>query len=169
MRPVAIEHFSDVLRGLSIGVSSAASGRSLPGPLAIAGNSHPPLLKLNIEHEEEFVIDGYTRPAGSRSHFGAILIGGYRDEKLLYAGHVGTGFSEAQLAALWKVFQPLRRDWPTVADPPRERGLTWIEPKLVAQVRFTEWTHDRHLRHPVFLRLRDDKDAAEVDLPQDAP
>jgi bifunctional non-homologous end joining protein LigD len=87
---------------------------------------------------------------------------------LLY-GHVGTGSSEAQLAALWKTFQSLRRERPTVADPPRERGLTWIEPKLVAEVRFTEWTHDRHLRHPVFLGLRDDKKAGEVMLPKDAP
>jgi bifunctional non-homologous end joining protein LigD len=126
-------------------------------------------LKVKIKHEEEFVIVGYTKPAGSRSHFGAILIGGYRGGKLLYAGHVGTGFSEAQLRELWKTFQPLRRDRPTVADPPRERGLTWIEPKLVAQVRFTEWTHDRHLRHPVFLGLRDDKDADDVHLPADAP
>jgi bifunctional non-homologous end joining protein LigD len=94
------------------------------------------------------VIVGYTKPAGTRSHFGAILIGGHRDGTLLYAGHVGTGFSEGQLRELWKTFQPLRRDRPTVADPPRERGLTWIEPRLVAQVRFTEWAHDRHLRHP---------------------
>jgi len=126
-------------------------------------------LKVKIKHEEEFVVVGCTKPAGARSHFGAILIAGHRGGKLLYAGHVGTGFSEAQLSGHWKVFQPLRRDQPTVADPPRERGLTRIEPKLVAQVRFTEWTHDRHLRHPVFLGLRDDKDADEVMLPEDAP
>jgi|SRR5215831_13794672 len=128
---------------------------------------NPALAQIN--HEEEFVIVGYTKPAGSRSYFGAILIAGHRDGKLLYAGHVGTGFSEAQLAAIRKTFQPLRRERPPVSDPPRERGLTWIEPKLVAQVRFTEWTHDRHLRHPIFLGLRDDKNSKDVKLPDDAP
>ena len=126
-------------------------------------------LKVKVRQEDEFVIAGYTEPAGTRSRFGALLLGGFRDGRLLYVGKVGTGFTEERLDALWKSFRPLVRRTPAFADPPRARGLTWLEPKLVAQVAYTEWTADRKLRQPVFLGLRDDKRASECALPETAP
>jgi bifunctional non-homologous end joining protein LigD len=126
-------------------------------------------LKVKVVHQDEFVIGGYTDPAGARSRFGALLLGGYRDGQLYYVGRVGTGFSESRLQSLWRSFQALASKSPAFVDPPRERGLHWLRPKLVAQVGYSEWTADRRLRQPVFLGLRDDKEAAETSLPDDAP
>jgi bifunctional non-homologous end joining protein LigD len=121
-------------------------------------------LKVKVHQEDEFVICGYTKPAGARRHFGALLLGAYRDKKLHYVGKVGTGFNESTLAALHKRFRPLVRLKAALIDPPREKGAVFIAPKLVAQISFQEWTADRKLRQPVFLGLRDDKSAQEVRL-----
>ncbi|MEW6267855.1 MAG: non-homologous end-joining DNA ligase [Thermodesulfobacteriota bacterium] len=126
-------------------------------------------LKVKVKQEDELVIGGYTEPAGARSRFGALLVGGWRDGELWYAGKVGTGFSEEKLDSLWRAFQPLIVPRPPFADPPRGRGITWLRPELVAQVAYTEWTADRKLRQPVFLGLRDDKEASECLLPESAP
>jgi bifunctional non-homologous end joining protein LigD len=126
-------------------------------------------LKVKVKQSDEFVIGGYTEPAGARSRFGALLVGGYRDGKLYYVGKVGTGFSEERLESLWRAFQPLVVDRAPFVDPPRGRDFTWLEPKLVAQVAYTEWTADRKLRQPVFLGLRDDKEGRECLLPETAP
>jgi bifunctional non-homologous end joining protein LigD len=122
-------------------------------------------LKAKIKQEEEFVIGGYTTPAGSRSHFGSLLLGAYRGRDLHYVGRVGTGFSNKTLSALHRKFQPLVRAKPPFVVPPRIKGAAWIAPKLVAQVGFQEWTHDQKLRQPVFYGLRDDKKPSEVLLP----
>jgi ATP-dependent DNA ligase len=108
------------------------------------------------------VIGGYTAPSGSRSHFGALVIGAWDGDRLRYAGKVGTGFDARTLAELMGRFGPLVRETSPFADAPRERGVTWLEPTLVAQIGFTEWTGDGRLRHPTFLGLRDDKAAREV-------
>jgi bifunctional non-homologous end joining protein LigD len=118
--------------------------------------------KVKLRAEEEFVIGGYTAPSGARSHLGAILVGAFDGERLRYAGKVGTGFTAKTLAELAQRFRSLVRPTPPFADPPRERGVTWLEPRLVAQIGFMERTGDGRLRHPVFLGLRDDKAAAEV-------
>ncbi|HEX5227135.1 MAG TPA: non-homologous end-joining DNA ligase [Bryobacteraceae bacterium] len=123
-------------------------------------------LKFKVKQEDEFVIVGYTAPAGARKHFGALLLGAHERGELKYAGKVGTGFSQAVLANLFRKFQPLVRAKPAVADPPRERDVTWLAPRLVAQIAYGEWTDDRKLRQPVFLGLRDDKRAAEVSVPE---
>jgi bifunctional non-homologous end joining protein LigD len=122
-------------------------------------------LKVKVHQEEEFVIGGYTPPGGSRTHFGALLLGAYEDGRLRYVGKVGTGFTRKTLASLHRLFQPLRQPAPPFVDPPREKGAVWLAPKLVAQIAFQEWTADRKLRQPVFLGLRDDKQAAECVLP----
>jgi len=124
-------------------------------------------LKVKVHQEEELVIGGYTAPAGSRSHFGALLMGAYRGRELRYVGKVGTGYTQKSLAALYKVFQPLIRPASPFSNPPREKGAVWLAPKLVAQVNFQEWTDDGKLRQPVFLGLRDDKKAEECVLPED--
>lgn len=122
-------------------------------------------LKVKVKQEEEFVVGGYTPPGGSRTHFGALLLGGYRGTKLHYVGKVGTGFNQKSLASLHKTFQRLVQKAPAFMDPPREKGAAWLAPKLVAQIAFHEWTHEGKLRQPVFLGLRDDKAAEECVLP----
>jgi bifunctional non-homologous end joining protein LigD len=123
-------------------------------------------LKVKVHQEDEFVIAGYTEPAGARQHFGALLLGAYNDGKLVYVGKVGTGFDRNSLALLYKKFQPLARSSSALADPPRERDVTYLEPKLVAQISYQEMTADRKLRQPVFLGLRDDKRAKDVRFPE---
>ena len=124
-------------------------------------------LKVKVRHEDEFVIAGYTAPSGKRKYFGALLLGAYRDGKLHYVGKVGTGFSESTLAMLYKKFRPLVRARAALVDPPREKEVAWLAPRLVAQISFQEWTADGKLRQPAFLGLRDDKSAREVLLPAD--
>ncbi|HXU88778.1 MAG TPA: non-homologous end-joining DNA ligase [Methylomirabilota bacterium] len=118
--------------------------------------------KVKVRAEEEFVVGGYTAPAGARTHFGAILVGAFDGDRLRYAGKVGTGFTAATLGDLARRFRALVRPTPPFVDPPRERAVTWLDPQLVAQVGFMERTGDGRLRHPVFLGLRGDKSADEV-------
>lgn len=123
-------------------------------------------LKVKVHQEDEFVIVGFTAPQGSRQHFGALLLGAYEDAKLRYVGKVGTGFDENTLAALHKKFQPLVVDKTALVDLPRENDVTFLKPKLVAQISYQELTADKKLRQPVFLGLRDDKRPKEVVLPE---
>jgi len=122
-------------------------------------------LKVKVHQEEELVIGGFTPPQGARRHLGALLLGAYRGTELVFVGKVGTGFTEATLAALAKILRPLARARSPFADPPREKGAVWVAPRLVAQIAFQEWTADRRLRQPVYLGLRDDKNPGEVVLP----
>jgi bifunctional non-homologous end joining protein LigD len=119
-------------------------------------------LKLKCSVQQELVVGGYTPPRGSRIEFGALLLGYFQDRNLRYAGKVGTGFTRAGLRELAVQLQPLRRQRSPFAEEVRERGAVWVEPELVAEVAFSEWTRDGRLRHPSFLGLRDDKPAAEV-------
>jgi DNA ligase D-like protein (predicted ligase) len=119
--------------------------------------------KLKCHAEQELVIGGFTAPQGSRTDFGALLVGYYDDGRLRYAGKVGTGFDHATLEELGARLRKLERE-----DPPFEnvhpipRGTKWVEPELVGQIGFTEWTRDGRLRHPRYLGLRNDKPAREV-------
>ena len=121
-------------------------------------------LKFKCDRAQEMVIGGYTAPKGSREEIGALLVGYHRDGELRYAGKVGTGFDRATLCDLAEQLRPLRRDTAPFADAAatRERAVTWVEPKLVAQVGFAEWTRHGRLRHPRFRGLRFDKPASEV-------
>lgn len=123
-------------------------------------------LKVKVRQEDEFLVVGYTAPKGSRTRFGALVLGAYDHGHLRYVGKVGTGFSERALASLYRAFQPLVRKSSPLRDPPRERGVTHLAPRFVAQIAFEEWTADRKLRQPAFLGLRDDKKPAEVVLPE---
>lgn len=119
-------------------------------------------LKLKCSQGQEFVVGGFTEPAGSRVGLGALLLGYQEQGKLRYAGKVGTGFDRATLLSLRERLGRLR-----TADPPfegrvREAGARWVRPELVAQIDFTEWTRDGMLRHPRFLGLRDDKKPQDV-------
>lgn len=122
----------------------------------------PDWLKFPCGRQQELVIGGFTAPRGSRSGLGALLLGHYDGGRLRYAGKVGTGFTRAGLEDLAARLAPLRIGSPPFADPVRATGATWVQPVLVAQVGFTEWTRDGRLRHPRFLGLRDDKAARDV-------
>ncbi len=133
-------------------------------------------VKLKCVNEQEFVIGGYTPPQGARKHFGAILVGYYENNKLVFAGKVGTGFTSKSLSMLHKKFQKeARDDCPFVDLPSRQNGqwvlgitpsmmkkMHWVNPKFVAQIKFAEWTRDGKLRAPVFLALREDKKPTDV-------
>jgi bifunctional non-homologous end joining protein LigD len=120
-------------------------------------------LKWKCSAEQELVIGGYTAPRGSREGFGALLVGHYDGDVLRYAGKVGTGFDARELASLKQRMDALeRKDSPFGAGDPKARDAAWVEPELVAQVAFSEWTRDGRLRHPRYLGLRDDKPAREV-------
>ena len=122
-------------------------------------------LKFKCESGQEFVIGGFTDPRRSRVGFGALLLGYYdTDGRLAYAGKVGTGFTDKLLRSLHQTLAKLERPTPpfeTGAPLPRS-GVHWVEPRLVGQVGFSEWTRDLELRHPRFQGLRDDKDPADV-------
>lgn len=123
-------------------------------------------LKVKVHQQDEFVIGGFTKPSGSRKHLGALLLGAYEGKKLQYVGKVGTGFNAKTLAELHKMFVPLIRSQSCFAQPLREKDVTFLAPRTVAQVSYQEWTADGLLRQPVFLGLRDDKAAADVKLPR---
>jgi bifunctional non-homologous end joining protein LigD len=115
--------------------------------------------------EQEVVIVGYTEPRGSRKYFGSLVLA-VRDKakkRWRYAGRVGTGFDQAALKSLHLAMQPLRTDKrPFYQKVKSERATTWLIPKLVGEVKFTEWTSEHEMRHPAFLGLRTDKKATDV-------
>jgi bifunctional non-homologous end joining protein LigD len=120
-------------------------------------------LKLKCAWEQEFVIGGYTDPAGSRVGFGALLVGYYENGRLRYAGKVGTGYSTATLLDLGARLRQLETPEPPFVDVrPIPRGTHWVRPELVAQIAFAEWTREGRLRQPRFLGLRDDKPPTEI-------
>jgi bifunctional non-homologous end joining protein LigD len=129
-------------------------------------------LKVKTASADEFVIAGYTRGAGRRAGtFGSLVLAVEEGGGLRYVGNVGTGFNDAEIDKLLSLLRPLHREtspFAVVPKLPRVRAadVQWVEPKLVAQVRYSEWTHDDHLRHPAYLGLREDKDAADVRRPQ---
>jgi bifunctional non-homologous end joining protein LigD len=157
--------------------------RGLEGIIGKLGNSvYEPgrrsgaWIKLKCVNEQEFVIGGYTPPQGARKYFGAILVGYYNGRDLVFGGKVGTGFTARSLATLHKRFRSQQRpDCPFVDLPSRQNGewvlgitpsmmkkMHWINPTLVAEIKFAEWTRDGKLRAPVFLGLREDKKPHEV-------
>jgi bifunctional non-homologous end joining protein LigD len=120
-------------------------------------------LKLKCVLEQEFVIGGYTDPAGSRTDFGALLAGYYERDRLRYAGKVGTGYSAQTLRELGARLRELETSESPFADArPIPRGTHWTRPELVAQIGFAEWTGDGRLRQPRYLGLRDDKRPTDV-------
>lgn len=127
-------------------------------------------VKIKAQLVVECVIGGYTEPRGSRKGFGSLLLGLYDRKALHYAGHVGTGFDEKNLAAIFKTLRSIEtKRSPFVEDVKSNTPAHWVKPQLVAQVRFTEWTRDGLMRHPAFLGLRIDKDPKTItrELPLD--
>src|SRR5450631_2300790 len=123
-------------------------------------------VKVKCAQRQEMVIGGFTDPRGSRSGFGALLMGVYEPGgKLRYSGKVGTGFNDKLLASLRRTLDALVQESAPFVNPPRgfeAKGVHWVKPRLVAEISFTEWTQDGTLRHPSFQGLRQDKKATEV-------
>ncbi len=175
-------HLSTGLAGSREGILAEICKRGLEGVIAKRrdslyepGRRSGAWVKVKCLREQEFVIGGFTAPKGTRPHFGALLVGHYRGGKLIYAGKVGTGFGDATLATLHR--QMLRHRAPTCPFDSLPTGrsrwgahftraelarCTWVKPRLIAQVRFAEWTEDNVLRQPSFIALRDDKPARKV-------
>lgn len=146
----------------------------------VSGKRSSDWRKIKVPRTQEFVVGGWTAPRGARSYFGALLLGVYEEDRLVYVGHVGSGFDGKELARLMKKLAPLARASTPFDVPPPATNETphWVEPQLVAQVKFTEWTDDNRLRHPTYIGLRDDVDPRAVtrepqpplpDLPNGSP
>ena len=134
-----------------------------------SGKRTPDWRKLKILQEQEFVVGGWTEPRQSRTYFGALLLGVYERPrgggapKLVYTGHSGTGFNETELNRVMKLLRPLETPQsPFDPKPKTNERAHWVKPTVVAQIKFTEWTTDGKLRHPVYLGLRDDKKPQDV-------
>ena len=169
VRPSAALQLSEAWRDDSQGRFVQACRSGWEGLIAkraqapyVAGRSRD-WLKLKCVAEQELVIGGYTDPAGSRTDFGALLVGYYEHGRLMYAGKVGTGYAAATLRDLGARLRELETpESPFVDARPIPRGTHWVRPEMVAQIGFAEWTNDGRLRQPRFLGLRDDKRPADV-------
>jgi bifunctional non-homologous end joining protein LigD len=130
-------------------------------------------LKVKCVERQEFVIGGFTLPAGSRTHLGALLLGTYDDDGALrYAGRVGTGFTQSSLAELFEKLRVLVEPQPAFSDPPQGAqaiGVRWVRPELVAEVEYAERTRDGLVRHASFHGLREDKPANDVGMERVVP
>jgi bifunctional non-homologous end joining protein LigD len=161
-------------RAQELGLEGLIGKRS--GSRYEAGKRTGAWVKIKLYQEQEFVIGGYTEPEGSRKYFGALLVGFYEGKSFKFAGRVGTGFSDKLLRSLFDDLQKIRVEscpFSNLPAPGRNRwdqGLTaaemkrcrWVKPAMVCQVRYTEWTRDDRLRHPVFLGIRKAKSPTDV-------
>ena len=120
-------------------------------------------LKLKVEFRQEFVVGGYTEPRNTREHLGALLLGYYDGDDFVYVGHTGGGFNRESLADMARRLRRLERKSSPFSTPVRTNEKPhWVRPEVVVEVKFNEWTADGRLRIPIFLGVRDDKDAREV-------
>ncbi|HEX5817674.1 MAG TPA: non-homologous end-joining DNA ligase, partial [Gemmatimonadales bacterium] len=128
-----------------------------------AGKRSPDWMKLKLVVTQEFVIGGWTEPRGTRSRFGALMLGVYEGDDLVYVGHTGAGFDGKELDKVHGLLRPLETpECPFRQRPKSNERPHWVQPTLVAEVKFTEWTADDKLRHPTYLGLRDDVEARKV-------
>ncbi|MGE5540926.1 MAG: DNA ligase D [Bacillota bacterium] len=127
-------------------------------------------LKVKVDMRQEAVIVGYTEPRGSRKGFGALILAVRDGERWKYVGHTGTGFGGVGIEEMYRKMQPLIRKTSVVDEKiPVNQAPTWLSPKLVCEVKFTEWTEGGHMRHPVFIGLRTDKRPEEVTIEEAKP
>lgn len=163
-------HYSKHTQGKGIAFFEKAVKGHLEGIIAKDANSPYRVgkrsgewLKIKSIQSEEAIIIGYTEPKGARQHFGSLLLGQYKGRKLQYIGNCGSGFNEAVLKELYAQFQKIETQKPPIGEKITAAAkIHWVKPQLVCQVKFTEWTKDGSLRHPVYLGLRVDKRASNV-------
>ena len=169
---VAPDHvlaFSKEVRGQGRAAFAAAERAGLEGIMAkhlgssYVGRRSRQWLKIKVHLRQEFVIGGWTEPRGSRRGFGALLLGVYEDGRLNYVGSVGTGFDEAALRDIWAQLKAIETAGsPFDKAPSTPAAAHWVTPRLVAEVRFSEWTRGGSIRQPAFIGLRSDKRPRDV-------
>lgn len=174
-----VVRFNDHLETEGISFFEAAIENGVEGIVAKDGNSpYKPgqrsrdWLKIKTQLRQETVIAGFTQPREGRKGFGSLILGVYEEETFSYVGHVGTGFTDETLGALHSRLKKMARgESPFPREPKVMTPVTWVEPKIVCEVRFREWTKDGLMRHPVFVGLREDKDPKDVrrEIPEPAP
>ena len=180
--PLGPVHYVDHVLEHGPAFLEAANEQRLEGIVAkkaassYAGGRSRDWIKVKCQRRQEFVIGGYTDPQGSRGHFGALHIGVYDGARLVYVSKVGTGFDQAGLKSLWEKLQPLARATPPfdTGAIPKGKSHHWVEPRLVCEVRFSDWTNDGGIRHPAFIALRSDKRPEEcrreaIEAPPEIP
>jgi bifunctional non-homologous end joining protein LigD len=167
--PGGVLRVSEVFPGAGEELLEAARGIGLEGVVAKHASStyesrrSREWVKIKIVGEQEFAIGGFTAPQGDRDYFGALVLGLYDAGELRWVGNVGTGFDQRLLASLHAALKPLIVETCPFAERPKpDKGMTWVKPELVCQVKFANWTPDRRLRAPVFLGLRNDVSARQA-------
>jgi bifunctional non-homologous end joining protein LigD len=129
------------------------------------GNRAGTWLKIKVSKRQEVIIVGYTEPRRTRKFFGSLLLGVYKKDELIYVGHTGSGFNAKSLQQIYKKLQPLITEKSAFISPPKTNmPATWVKPKLVCEIKFTEWTKDLQARHPIFMGLREDKDPKDISI-----
>ncbi|HEY1112224.1 MAG TPA: DNA ligase D [Chitinophagaceae bacterium] len=163
--------YSDHVAGKGGEFFRAALDQGLEGIMAKRGDSPYQVgtrtadwLKIKVAQRQEVIIAGFTEPRNTRQFFGALLLGAYNEEgELVYVGHTGSGFNRKSLEAIWNKLKPLEvEQCPFKKCPKSNMPATWVKPKLVCEIKFTEWTKDWIARHPIFMGLRTDKKARDV-------
>ena len=174
--PLGLARYGDHIQTNGKDLFRAVSEMGLEGIVAkriksryVGGRSRD-WIKIKCQRSQEFVIGGYTGPQGGRTYFGALHLGLYQGQKLTYISKVGTGFDAKTLKSIWQEMQPLKRSAsPFERKSPKGRQHCWIEPKLVCEVRFSDWTQDGGIRHPTFLGLRSDKKPEDCRMMEPVP
>ena len=163
--------FSDHILNDGIEFFKASTQKDLEGIMAkrieslyYPGKRTTDWLKIKNHKTADVLIAGFTDPAGSRKHFGSLILGIEEDKKLIYVGNAGTGYDEKKLNEISTLLKPLIIKESPFSSTPKIPNATWVKPEIVCEVKFSEWTSDRKLRHPVFLRLRDDKDPKQINM-----
>jgi bifunctional non-homologous end joining protein LigD len=134
------------------------------------GNRTDTWLKIKVSKRQEVIIAGFTQPRRTRKFFGALLLGVYKQGELIYVGHTGSGFNAKSLEQIYKKLQPLIiSESPFVHRPKTNMPATWVKPKLVCEIKFTEWTHELQARHPIFMGLREDKNPKDISIENSKP
>ena len=169
--------YSDHVTEKGISFFEAAVKNNLEGIMAKKANSEyyagkrtSDWLKIKNHKSADVIICGYTAPTGGRKHFGSLVLGIMKENKLVHAGHAGTGYDDEMLETVFNLLQPLvQNDSPFTEKIITNNKVTWVKPTIVCEVKFTEWTKDEKLRHPVFLRIRNDKNVKQTDMEAQKP
>lgn len=129
----------------------------------VEGHRSASWLKFKYQNEQEAIIVGYTEPRGSRKKFGALVLAAYRENTLIYIGHSGGGFTDTELGKIYTKLSKIKIETSPFSEKiPINSPISWVQPKYVCQVKFTEWTPDGRMRHPIYAGLREDKDPKDV-------
>jgi len=169
--------YSDHVVEKGIAFFKAAVKNNLEGIMAKKGDSEyyagkrtNDWLKIKNHKSADLIICGYTAPTGSRKYFGSLVLGIMQENKLKHAGHAGTGYDEEMLKTVFNLLQPLvQNESPFAEKIITNNKVTWVKPKIICEVKFTEWTTDEKLRHPVFLRIRNDKNVKNTNMEAQKP